>query len=93
MNIVFVNLTKKKRAQKILDLVTGKDVAKTQGEEDQVRSFSNLLGESKIDPKSEDALEFVYERLGGLVRTEAEQKAADLRKEEAQKKGRKRMIE
>ena len=91
--IVFVNDEKKARAQEILDLVTGKTVPKNDGAEDTRAKFANFFSEAKVDPKGADALEFVYEKLGGLIRTEAEQKAADVKKKEAQAKGRKKMIE
>ena len=91
--IVFVNTKKQKRAEEILSLVIGKTVPKNDGDIDNKEKFANFLAVEKVDPKGPDALEFIYTKLGGLVRTEAEQKAAESRKKEIQAKGRKRMVE
>lgn len=93
MNIIYVNEDKKLRAQNILLLVAGKSVPRTQGDVDNREKFTALLSEAEIDSKSDDALPFIYEKLGGLIRTPAEQKAADKKKEEMQRKAKKRMIE
>lgn len=84
--MIFVNQDKFKRAQDIVALF-GNKPPKTE-EETRVRArFADLLATNGIKPESKDALQFVYEKLGGLVRTEEEQKEVEEQKEEI-KKGR-----
>lgn len=91
--IIYVNEAKRRRAQEILNLISGVSSPKTIGQtEDKVR-FSGVLAEAKIAVDSEDALPFIYEKLGGLIRTPAEQAQAEKRKKEAMAKGKKKMIE
>lgn len=78
---VFVNDQKKERAEEILRLVTGKKVALTDDEQDRKSRFAQHLASADIDPTSKEALAFIYEKLGGLVRTEAEEKKAKEKKE------------
>lgn len=92
MNIL-VNKVKEERAKDILALVLGTRVPKNDGEADRRDKFTAFLAEGNVDPKKPEAVQFVYEKLGGLVRTESEQKEADKRKQEMQLKAKKRMIE
>lgn len=83
--IVFVNPDKEKRAKEILELFSKTTL--TDDQEDMKRKVGNLLADAQIAPDNEAAHRFVYEKvLGGLVRTAAEQKVADKKKEEIQKK-------
>ncbi len=91
--LIYVNPVKEQRAKDILALVTGKTVIKTKDDEETREIFSAHLAEAEVDTKSDDALPCIYEKLGGLIRTPAEQKAADAAKIEMQKKGKKRMIQ
>ena len=93
MAIVFVNAEKKQRAEALLALVLGKVVPKDAIQDDQKTKFAGFLAEAKVDPKGPDALEFLYTKLGGLVRTPEEQKKAEAKKAEAQAKARKRKVE
>jgi hypothetical protein len=80
--LVLVNEEKAKRAKGIVALVLGKAVAKTEAEEDNQRKFSAMADAEGVDKEdSETLVQFVYEKLGGLVRTEAEEKEARRRKE------------
>mgnify|MGYP001563053322 CR=1 FL=1 len=89
--IHLVNDEKVRRAKDILDLLQreGKD----DGEREQKNKFAALLSSANLDPKSEEALRFVYEKLGGLMRTEAEQQAAEEKKAAIKEKGRRRKVE
>ena len=91
--LFYVNSKKKARAEEILALVSGVIIPKSNDQQIKKDKFGAFMAEASIDPKSEDALPFVYEKLGGLLRTEDEQKAADLRKKEIQAKAKKKMIE
>lgn len=90
---VLVNTDKLDRAKNIADLVSGKLSPRTEEELERKNHFTQLLADGKIDLDNKDLVKIVYVKLGGLVRTEAEQKVADELKVEAQKKGKKRMIE
>lgn len=71
---IFVNKEKLDRAKEIIAFVLGKKVQRDDNEMERTNKFSKLLTESKIKADSEEAIAFVYEKLGGLVRTETEQK-------------------
>lgn len=73
-----VNDEKVNRAKGIIALLSNN--AKTEEEAVLKSKFGALLAEAKLKPESAKALEFVYVKLGGLVRTEAEQKAAAVKK-------------
>jgi len=93
MSKVLVNLSKKERAEAIVGFITGERTPADNGEAARADRFAKVLNEAKIDLKDKNgAILFVYEKLGGLVRTEEEQKQAEARKKEAQKKGKKKMI-
>lgn len=91
--VVFVNRDKVSRAAIIVDLVSGKRVPKDAGEEEQKEKFSAIFATEEVNPKGADALQFAYEKLGGLVRTPVEQKEADENAKEAQKKAKRRAID
>ena len=71
---IFVNKEKLDRAKEIIAFVLGKKVQRDENEIERTNKFSKLLNEAKIKADSEEAIAFVYEKLGGLVRTETEQK-------------------
>lgn len=91
--VILVNADKVARAKDILDLVTGKRIPRDEGEGDRKDKFAQFLAEADVNPKGEDALQFVYEKLGGLVRTPSEQEDADEAADEARKKNKRRAIE
>jgi len=92
--LVFVNLEKLNRAQDALKLVLGKQIARTPNELEAANTASRQLVEGKVDPKNEEAaVKFLYEKFGGLVRTEEEEKIAQEKKKEAIARGKKKAIE
>lgn len=91
--VIFVNSDKVSRAKDIVALITGKRVPLDQGEADRKDKFAGFMAAADIDPKSEGAMQFIYEKLGGLVRTVREQEVADEQAAEAKAKGKKRAIE
>ena len=92
--VIFVNQHKLDRSKEIINLINGDMVAVDSGQGDRAQRFHKMLNEAKIDLKEKDkAIQFVYEKLGGLMRTEEQQKKADVIKKEAQKKGKKKQIE
>ena len=84
-NKFLVNEEKVKRAQGIVELL-GRPY-RNEDEREVKEKFSKLLADAKVDP--EDALLFVYEKLGGLVRTEAEEKAHEAKVAEIKAKKKK----
>ena len=91
--MIFVNERKKARAKDILDLVNGIIIPKNDYDDEVKNKFANFLAGAKIEAKSEKAIEFVYEKLGGLLRTEEQEKEAKKRKADIKAKGKKRMVE
>lgn len=85
-DIIFVNSEKKLRAQYILDLIVGVKRPQDDNEVERREKFTGILSEAKVDPKSKDALQFTYEKLGGLIRTSEEQKAFEEKVKESKKK-------
>lgn len=77
--IVFVNPNKLERAKVLLDLLDGKKISPDKisfSEQDRLKEFYEAGFEAdEVDKK--DRLEYIYVKLGGLVRTEAEQSAAE----------------
>jgi hypothetical protein len=71
--MIYVNQEKLKRAQEILGFITGKLVPQSDIEVERKQRFHAHLTAAKIPVDDKKALEFVYEKLGGLVRTEEEQ--------------------
>lgn len=75
-DVVFTDATKHKRAVGILTLINEghatphlKGEYSPEGQDDLVQKFQALLKVAKIDPKAEEALLFVYKKLGGGVTT------------------------
>lgn len=91
--VFFVNPEKYDRAKEILALITGAKVAQKAEEEQRKDHYMRQLAKHEIDVKSEDALPAIYEILGGLIRSEAEQKDADIKAKEMKAKAKKKMIE
>lgn len=83
-SLVFVNITKFKRAQRIVALVEGA-TAVTDAEQETKERFSERL--AGIEAK--DRLEYVYDVLGGLILTQAEDKVRKSKAEQLKKKGKK----
>lgn len=80
--LLFVDETKKRRAEDIVLLVFGKKAPKDESEVTLKAKFSDLLKEAGVS--ASDSLEFVYEKLGGLLRTHEE---ADEIEEDSKPKG------
>ena len=91
--IVFVNSNKYARAKRTLDFIRGNTVPNTPNEVARIDHYRKQLAINEVDPNSDDALPALYELYGGLIRTPAEQKVADEQREEAQTKGKRRMID
>lgn len=91
--VVFVNPEKLHRAQRIQELVAGKKAPKDGAESDLKDRFTGHLADADVEPKGKGALQFIYEKLGGLVRTPGEQQAADDDAKAAKRKSRGRAIE
>ena len=75
MTNVLVNPNKSKRAQDILDFIDGK--IKTSEESVLADKMKTLIDEEEVE--NGDRLEFIYTKLGGLVRTPVEQSKAELK--------------
>ena len=83
---VLVNEEKARRAQDIFGLVSGKVAPKDQMEIERKDRWTRHLAAGEIGLDDEQvATEFIYEKLGGLIRTPADQAKADRRKEEIKK--------
>ena len=70
--MIFVNPIKEARAKEILGYFS-----KSRLNEDDLEikeRFAGHLADAKLKPDDKGALEFVYTKLGGLLRTEAEEK-------------------
>lgn len=87
--MILVNEDKRARAQMIVDLISGKIVPRTAEEVERKEHYTKMVATADMDMKKDDVLTFIYEKLGGLVRTEAEQAKAETKKKEMQSKGRK----
>ena len=75
--IVLVNPVKEQRAKYIIALLGAHAVLRTDGDEDDQRKFGAILAEAGMKPDAPEAVQFVYEKLGGLVRTHEEQEQFD----------------
>lgn len=91
--VIFVNREKQERAQDILALISGARHARDAGEEMRIAHYTAILKEGKIGPADEGALRYIYERLGGLIRTREEQEVADQHAEEMQTSNRRKAIQ
>ena len=91
MSLVYVNDIKKRRAEEIYGYITGDKTAVDSTEVERATRFGKYLNDQKIDVKKKDeALKAIYLRMGGLMRTETEQKAVEANKRKiATRKGRK----
>lgn len=84
--LVFVNRMKYERAKVIFNLITGKQAPRTQEEAERKEHYIKQLASHDIALDSEEVLPAIYELLGGLIRTEKQQK--DFEKEVEQEKKR-----
>ena len=82
MTNVLVNEKKVLRAKEIIDLLSG--VAKNEEEARTKERWQIMVDEAKV--KQADYLEFIYDKLGGLIRTPAEQKIAESKAKEMKAK-------
>ena len=80
--MILVNEKKVVRAKEILSYIAGK--AKNDEERALADKFSEMIKTDKV--KESDQLEYIYTKLGGFVRTEAEQKVAEAKAKEMKKK-------
>jgi hypothetical protein len=71
--IVFVNPIKLARAKEIVALLAR--APKTEDEQELKAKFANMLKEDEV--ATADSVEYVYVKLGGLVRTRVEQVKAE----------------
>ena len=87
MSNVLVDSEKRIRAEHIVALINGRAV-KNEEEANLKNKYGGLVANAKVD--KEDVLEYVYSTLlGGLVRTDAEQKVVEEKVEEIKKEGKK----
>lgn len=91
--VYFVNPEKYDRAKEILALILGEKVPQKIEETERKEHYTKQLAKHEIDPKSDDALPAIYEIIGGLIRSEVEQKEAETKAKELKSKAKKRMIE
>lgn len=89
---VFVNREKLERAKGILDLITGKQSPKKESEIERRDHYAAQLADRGIKPSDKEALQALYEILGGLVRTPAEQAQADAQAKKMQARNKKKPI-
>ena len=88
MKNIFSNRLKKERAEVVADLLTGVKVPLDRNQEDRTSHFNRMAQADKVDLKDKDkVVVWVYEKMGGIMITEAEEKAVVKRKKVAQKKG------
>lgn len=89
----FVNGAKYRRAQNILALIKGTKAPVKSDDVERKDHYAGILAANEVDLESDEALPALYEILGGLIRTSAQQKQAEANAEEARRKGKKRMVE
>jgi|TARA_Y100000310_G_scaffold280166_1_gene299691 hypothetical protein len=96
--MIHVNKQKLERAKVIVELVLGDRVPQDSMEQERQERFTAHIRENKDlkmtkDAKDREAMvHFVYVLLGGLVRTEEQQKKAEIKKKTMQnRKGKKQM--
>lgn len=87
-DVVFVNEEKLRRATEIVALLAR--APKNDNEIDLKDRFSNIFAEAEMKAGDPGAVRFVYEKLGGLIRSESEQMAAEKRAEEMKRSKKKR---
>mgnify|MGYP001560455761 CR=1 FL=1 len=83
--IYFENPDKLQRAQDIIALFGAKP-PKTEEENRMKSRFAELLSTAGLKADDKNAIRFIYEKLGGLIRTEEEHKAVEEKKEEIKKR-------
>lgn len=93
MEVIFVNNQKKERALEVLNLINGVKSAVTPDEQARANVWTRHLNDAKVNAKDEKAVQFVYEKMGGLIRTPEQQKAAEVKAEEMKKEGKKKKID
>lgn len=91
--VVFVNGSKYRRAEEILNLITGKKACQKDADVERKEHYERILASHEVKLDSPDVLPALYEILGGLIRTPSQQKESDEKAKEAKAKGKKRMIE
>lgn len=91
--VIFVNNEKLARAKGILDLVSGKRAARDANEAERTEHFRAQMNHAGKKPTDKDAVRFIYELLGGLVRTPEEQREADKKAAALKAKYKKRKVE
>jgi hypothetical protein len=92
-DVVLVNGNKVTRAKNIVELVSGRRTPLDQSEAELKERWSRHFANGEHDPKATTAVQFVYEKLGGLVRTKTEQEEADVNAADAKRQMKKRKIE
>lgn len=83
MSLVYVDRTKSDRADFIVGLLKGTILPKDLEQESTLKKFKLLAEENKVDEK--DYKEFVYSKLGGLVRTDEEHAVSEERRKKLDK--------
>lgn len=79
--MILVDRQKTIRAKALIELL--KRVAKNKEELEIQTKWKGMVAEDKIEEK--DMVEYIYTKLGGLVRTEQEQKVAEKKEVEIKK--------
>lgn len=91
--VIFVNKEKYNRAKDIILLVTGKRAPHEASEIEKKDRYTDLLATRGVKATDANAVQAVYEILGGLVRTPEEQAAADKAAAAARAKFKRRRVE
>lgn len=78
-DLVFVNPAKVLRAKEILALVARQP--KTEEEAELKAKFVAMMANDEVNIKGDDTLEYIYTKLGGLIRTKTEQIEVDKKAE------------
>jgi hypothetical protein len=89
----FVNGSKYDRAKNILALIGGKKAVVKTEDMERKEHYSRLLAVQQVDVEDEEALPILYELLGGLLRTPAQQETAEREIKAMIAKGKKKMIQ
>lgn len=86
----FENPDKVARAEEIIALLSGRP-AKSDDERERTARFASLVASEKLDvvKNRDEALRYIYGKLGGLERTIEEHKKAEAVKEEVKKRKKK----
>ena len=92
-DVYFVNPEKYDRAKEIIALILGKKVPQDIKEQERKEHYTQQLKKHEVDPTSETAIPAIYELIGGLLRSPAEQREAEKLAIETKKRGKKKMID